>query len=160
MTALFENAPPTIHRGEDDLPFVTLPDGTGLQLLQVDLAAGIWIVRNHFPPGISIQTHTHTGHVYAFTRAGRWHYLESPDAVNTSGSYLFEPAGSTHTLHVPADNDEVTDVSFVVHGANLNLDDDGNVVFVVDAHNLLPFYRDLCKEQHGIDDPPVVVIES
>jgi 2,4'-dihydroxyacetophenone dioxygenase len=158
--ATFETAPPTIHRGEDDLPFVTLPDGTGLQLLQVDLAAGVWIVRNHFPPGITIQTHKHTGHVHAFTQRGRWHYLESPDAVNTAGSYLYEPAGSTHTLHVPPDNDGVTDVWFTVHGANLNLDEEGDVTSVVDAHVLLPFYRAMCEDQHGMADPPVIVIEA
>lgn len=158
--AVIENAPPTIHRGEDDLPFVDLPDAGQLQLLQVDLAQGIWVVRNRFPPGVTIQTHKHTGHVYAFTTSGSWYYLESPDAVNTAGSYLYEPAGSVHTLHVPETNDEITDVRFVIYGANLNLDDQGNVEYVVDAHGILPLYRMFCAEQHGIDDPPVVVIES
>ena len=160
MTSVFEHAPPTIHRGEADLPFVTLAEGIDLQLLQVDLAAGVWVVRNRFQPGVTVQTHKHTGHVYAFTQRGSWHYLESPEAVNTAGSYLYEPAGSTHTLHVPAENDEVTEVSFVINGANLNLDEQGNVEFVVDAHFLLPFYRAMCQEQHGLDDAPVIVIES
>ena len=153
-------APETIHRGESELPFITLPDGTGLQLLQVDLATGVWIVRNHFPPGTTVQTHKHTGHVYAFTQRGRWHYLESPDAVNTAGSYLYEPAGSVHTLHVPADNDGITDVWFAIHGANLNLDEAGNVVSVVDAHLIHGYYRYMCQQQHGVADPPVVVIAS
>lgn len=160
MAAVFENAPPTIHRAERDLPFVTLADGIDLQLLQVDLAAGVWVVRNRFRPGVTVQTHKHTGHVHAFTLAGTWHYLESPEAVCRAGSYLFEPAGSTHTLHVPAGNDEVTDVWFTVHGANLNLDAQGRVEVVVDAHLLLPLYRAMCEQQHGIDDPPVVVLES
>lgn len=154
-----ENAPATIHRGEDDLPFIDLGEGGRLQLLQVDLAQGVWVLRNRFDPDTTIQTHKHTGHVFAFTRAGCWHYLESPDAQNTSGSYLYEPAGSTHTLHVPAANDEVTDVSFVIHGANLNLDAAGDVESVIDAPAILEFYRAVCAEQHGIADPPVVVIE-
>ena len=83
-----------------------------MQLLQADLANGVWIVRSLFPPGVTIQTHKHTGHVYAFTQSGQWHYLESPEALNTAGSYLFEPAGSVHTLHVPADNEGDTDVWF------------------------------------------------
>ena len=158
--AVMENAPPTIHRGEDDLPFLDLGEGGRLQLLQVDLAQGIWVLRNRFEPGTTIQTHKHTGCVYAFTRSGSWHYLESPDAVNTAGSYLYEPAGSTHTLHVPDANTETTDVSFVIHGANLNLDADGNVEMVIDAHFMLEFYRAMCADQHGLADPPVIVIES
>ncbi len=157
MTVI-ETEPPTIHRGEADLPFVDLGDGTLLQLLQVDLASGVWVIRNHFSPGTTIQRHKHTGHVYAFTQTGSWHYLESPEAVNTAGSYLYEPAGSTHTLHVPPTNTGVTDVWFTIHGANLNLRDDDSVELVIDAHAVLAFYQALCADEHGITDPPVIVI--
>lgn len=160
MTTIFETAPTAIHRGEAELPFVDLGGGIKLQLLQVDLANGVWIVRNHFDPGSTVQTHKHTGHVYAFTQKGSWYYLESPEAVNTAGSYLYEPAGSVHTLHIPETNEGVTDVWFAIHGANLNLDAQGGVELVVDAHAILPFYRMLCASQHGVDDPPVVVIQS
>ncbi len=159
MTATFEAAPLTVHRGEADLPFVDLGDGVGLQLLQVDLATGIWVLRNRFAPGTVVQTHKHTGHVYAFTQAGSWYYAETPDQVSTAGSYLFEPAGSVHTLTVPDTNDVDTDVWFTIYGANLNLDADGNVEMVIDAHLILPFYRAMCEEQHGLADPPVYVIE-
>ncbi len=149
--------PTAILRRSDDLPFVDAGDGTHLQVFQVDLAAGVWTLRTRFEPGTTIRTHRHTGAVHAFTLAGRWHYLEYPDDVNEAGSYLFEPAGSVHTLHVPADNGEVTDVFFIIHGANLNLDDAGEVVSVTDAHSVLRSYRYLCAVQHGLDDPPVVV---
>ena len=102
--------------------------------VQVDLTAGIWVVRTRFPPGARIQRHKHTGHVYAFTQTGSWHYLESPEALNTAGSYLYEPAGSVHTLNVPETNTEVTDVWFTIYGANLNLRDDDSVELVIDAH--------------------------
>ncbi len=159
MTVM-ETAPAAILRHEDELPFVDIGDGSTLQLLQVDLASGIWVVRNHFPPGTTIATHKHTGPVYAFTQKGRWRYLEYPNALNLAGSYLYEPAGSVHTLHVPEDNDGMTDVWFTIHGANLNLDGEGNVELVVDAHAILPFYRDMCAQQHGVTDPPVVVIQA
>ncbi|MBA2280894.1 MAG: 2,4'-dihydroxyacetophenone dioxygenase family protein [Actinomycetota bacterium] len=155
-----ETAPPTIHRGEDELPFVDLGDGSRLQLLRVDLATGVWVIRTLLTPGILVQTHKHTGHVDAFTRSGSWHYLESPEAVNTAGSYLYEPAGSVHTLNVPASNTEVTDVCFTIHGANLNLDAAGNVELVIDAHGMLELYRAFCAEQHGMIDPPVIVLRS
>lgn len=38
-----------------------------------------------------------------------------------------EPAGSVHTLTVPADNTEPTDVLFIIEGVNLNLTPDGQV---------------------------------
>jgi 2,4'-dihydroxyacetophenone dioxygenase len=157
--AMTDTAPTAVHRGLDELPSIDFGDGNNMQLLRVDLANGVWIVRNRFDPGITVQTHKHTGHVDAFTITGSWHYLESPEAVNTPGSYLFEPAGSIHTLHVPDTNDGVTDVWFTIHGANLNLDADGNVETVIDAGSVLSYYRYLCAQQHGLADPPVVVIE-
>ena len=158
MTATFEQAPTAIHRGESALPFVDIGEGATLQLLQVDLANGVWVIRNHFQPGYAVQTHKHTGHVYAFTQRGSWHYLESADQVNTAGSYLYEPAGSIHTLKVGDDNDGVTDVWFTIHGANLNLDADGNVEMVIDAHGMYELYKIFCAEQFGMPEPPVVVI--
>lgn len=157
MAAVMDE-PQTIHRGQDDLPFVDLGDGVTLQLLQVDLANGVWVIRNHFAPGTQVQTHKHTGHVYAFTQTGSWHYAETPDQLSVAGSYLYEPAGSVHTLIVPDTNPGDTDVWFTIHGANLNLDAAGNVELVIDAQMVLEFYRALCAEQHGLDDPPVVVL--
>lgn len=159
MTAMTmaPTAPQTVHRGTDELPWVDLGDGSVMQLARVDLDTGVWVVRTRFAPGAAVQTHKHTGHVDAFTLSGSWHYVESPEAVNTAGSYLFEPAGSVHTLVVPDTNTEPTDVWFTIYGANLNLDADGNVEMVIDAHAILDFYRALSADQHGISDPPVIV---
>lgn len=150
--------PEAILRHVSDLPFVDIGDGNLLQLLNVDLANGVWTVRTKFVPGMTVPTHRHTGIVHAFTLTGRWYYLEYPDDVNAPGAYLFEPAGSVHTLHVPADNEGLTDIWFTIHGANLNMDADGNIVSVTDAASTLARYRKLCEEQHGLPDPPVVVI--
>jgi hypothetical protein len=62
-------------------------------------------------------------------------------------------------LHVPDSNDGVTDVWFTIHGANLNLDADGRVETVIDAGSVLSYYRYLCARQHGLAEPPVVVIQ-
>ena len=151
-------APTAIHRGEDELPFIGFPDGTEMQVLQVDLSVGVWVVRSRFPAGTTQQTHKHTGHVYAFTIAGSWYYLESADAVNRTGSYLFEPAGSVHTLHVPETNAEVTDVWFTIYGALLNMDAAGTIESVSDAHSVLSYYRHACATRHDMPGPPVIVI--
>lgn len=159
-SGLASQAPETVHRGLDDLPFVSLRDGTDVQLVQVDLATGVWVLRTKFHPGTTLQRHRHTGQVYAFTETGHWYYLESPSEQNRAGSYLFEPAGSVHTLHVPETNDEVTLVSFAIWGANLNLDEDDTVVSVTDAATILRAYQGLCLEQHGLADAPVIVVSA
>src|SRR6202049_3235420 len=110
--------PPTaIHRGEKELPFVDIGDGATLQLLQVELSNGVWIVRNHFPPDTTIQTHKPIGQVRAFTQKGSWFHRQYPALLNPAHSNLYEPAGPIHPLHVPAANDGITDVWFAIHGA-------------------------------------------
>src|SRR5262245_9570711 len=146
--------PRAIHRGEADIPFVDLGDGSELQLLQVDVELGLWVIRTRFQPGYLVPTHKHTGAVHAFTISGQWKYLEYPE-VNTAGSYLYEPAGSVHTLTVPEDVEGVTDVWFTIYGANLNLDEAGNVTTVIDAGLIRDAYFGLC-EAAGLGRPPVV----
>lgn len=146
--------PRAIHRSEDELPFVDIGDGSLLQLLQVDVEKGLWVVRTRFTPGTRIPTHKHTGEVFAFTISGRWKYEEYPE-VNTAGSYLYEPAGSVHTLTVPDDVEGVTDVWFAIYGANLNLDANGNVEFVIDAGFMRDIYLAMCEAQ-GLGRPNVI----
>ena len=154
MTAV--NVPTAILRHEEDLPFVDLGDGSKLQVLQVDIDAGLWVIRNKFVPGTKVQRHKHTGQVFAFTQSGAWKYAEYPE-VNRAGSYLYEPAGSIHTLTVLDDNPGDTDVWFAIYGANLNLDDDGNVEMVIDASTVLDFYLAMC-EADGHPRPNVIGI--
>lgn len=148
------NVPVSFHRAEEELPFVPYQDGVLFQLLHADIEAGLWVTRVRFEPGVTIQRHKHTGEVLAFTLSGSWRYLEYPE-VNTAGSYLYEPAGSIHTLHVPESNDEVTDVWFAIRGANLDLDSQGNVENVIDAGAVLEIYRARCSA-NGFSDPNVV----
>jgi quercetin dioxygenase-like cupin family protein len=147
--------PTAIHRGDEELPWVDIGDGSKLKVLQVKEHEGLWIIRNIFQPGYEVQTHKHTGPVYAFTLSGAWKYKES-EYVNRAGSFLYEPAGSVHTLIVPADNTEPTDVYFAIWGANLNLDADGNVESIIDAGGILQAYYMLC-EAEGHPKPDVVL---
>lgn len=146
--------PTALHRDEKALPFITYQDGVSIQLLQADVEAGLWVVRLRAQPGVTIQRHKHTGEVFAFTIAGSWKYLEYPE-VNTAGSYLYEPAGSVHTLHVLKSNPGITDVWFAIRGANLNLDEQGNVESVTDAGAVLELYLAACR-QAGHPRPDVI----
>ena len=154
MTAAKVQPPSALHRAEGDLPFVSFFEGLDFQLLQASVEQGLWVVRTHFKPGVTIPTHRHTGEVFAVTFSGSWRYLEYPE-VNTAGSYLFEPAGSVHTLHAPASNTGITDVWFAIRGANLNLDEQGNVASIWDATFMIETYFELCAKA-GYGRPAVV----
>ena len=153
MTIL-EGIPQASHRGEDECPYVDAGDGVQLKVVQVDIDQGLWVVRNRFAPGARVPRHKHTGAVHTFTDSGAWKYEEYPE-VNRAGSYLFEPAGSIHTLIVPEDNTETTEVWFAIYGANLNLDADGNVESVFDAGFILEAYLALA-EAAGLPRPNVI----
>ena len=146
--------PLALLRTESELPFVPYQEGISFQLVQANIEAGYWVVRLRAEPGRTIQRHRHTGEVFAFTIQGAWKYLEYPE-INVAGSYLFEPAGSIHTLHVPKTNKVVTDVWFAIRGANLNLDDRGGVESVIDAGTVLDLYLAGCR-QAGHARPNVI----
>ena len=153
--SLAPEIPAALHVDDADCPWVDSGMGFDLKVVQVRISEGLWVVRNRFQPGVRIQRHKHTGPVYAFTLSGSWKYEEYDD-VNRAGSFLYEPAGSIHTLIVPDTNTEVTDVWFAVWGANLNLDADGNVESVYDAQLIWDGYRMLC-EAAGLGTPKTLV---
>jgi quercetin dioxygenase-like cupin family protein len=145
------SAPEAVHIGTDELPFVEIGNGNKLRVLQVKEKEGLWIIENIFQAGYEVQTHRHSGPVFGYTTAGAWKYKEY-DYVNRAGSFLYEPAGSVHTLECIEDD---TRVWFHMYGVNLNLDDEGNVDSVADGAGTLAFYLAMC-EQQGLGTPPVI----
>ena len=143
--------PNAVHIGADDLPWVDIGPGAKLKVLQVREREGLWVVANIFPAGYAVQTHRHTGPVWGYTVAGAWKYREY-DYINRAGSFLYEPAGSVHTLECVEDE---TMVWFHMYGANLNLDSDGTVESVTDGAGTLAAYFMLC-EAAGLPRPNVL----
>jgi len=86
--------------------------------------------------------------------AGTWKYLEYPES-SLANSYLYEPAGSSHTLVVPEDSPEPADVIFIVHGSNLELDEKGAVAGITDAAAIARAYLRACSEL-GLPRPDVI----
>ena len=146
------NAPEAVHLGNDDLPFIDIGDGSLLKVLQVKRGEGLWIIENIFQAGYEVEQHKHTGPVWGYTTSGAWKYKEY-DYVNRAGSFLYEPAGSIHTLQCVEDN---TRVWFQMYGSNINLDADGNITSIVDGQITLDFYLAMCEE-HGLPRPNVLV---
>lgn len=151
MTATDIPATHAVHRGEDEIPFVEIGDGNKLRVLHVIEKEGLWVVENVFQAGYEVQKHRHTGPVWGYTTSGAWKYKEY-DYVNRAGSFLYEPAGSVHTLQAIEDD---TRVWFHMYGVNLNLDADGNVESITDGAGSLAAYYALCEAQ-GLPRPAVV----
>ena len=145
--------PAAILRQESDLPLVEIGPGVALQLLQVDFDHNIRVTRAKLAPGLKLRTHIHTGHVFAWTVAGTWHYLEYPQSSHAN-SYLYEPAGSTHTLHVPDDSPQPADVIFIVHGSNIELGATGQFEGATSAMDIARAYLRACREK-GLPRPDV-----
>lgn len=141
-----------VHFAADDLPFVDIGDGSLLKVLQLKVGEGLWIIENVFQAGYEVQKHRHTGPVFGYTTSGAWKYKEY-DYVNRAGSFLYEPAGSEHTLQCIEDD---TRVWFQMYGANINLNEDNGIDMVVDGQMTLDFYFAMCEEQ-GLPRPNVLV---
>ena len=152
MAAPVPAAPTAVHLGADDLPFVDIGGGNKLKVIHVDESIGLWIVENVFHAGFEVQKHRHTGPVYAYTTSGAWKYKEY-DYVNRAGSYLFEPAGSEHSLRCVEDD---TRVWFQMYGVNLNLAEDGSIESVSDGAGTLAAYLALAEAQ-GFGRPDVLI---
>ena len=144
--------PEAVHIGRDDLPYVDIGDGSQLRVLQVKPKEGLWVVENIFQAGYEVDKHKHTGPVWGYTRSGAWKYKEY-DYVNRAGSFLYEPAGSVHTLQCIEDD---TQVWFQMYGSNINLDEQGNITSVVDGAMTLEFYLAMCADL-GLPTPNVLV---
>lgn len=144
--------PPAIHVGAKDLPFVEIGGGSKLKVIHVRKGEGLWIIENVFQAGYEVQTHKHTGPVWGYTTSGAWKYKEY-DYVNRAGSFLYEPAGSIHTLQCIEDD---TRVWFQMYGVNLNLDANGKVDSVADGPGALEFYLAACEAQ-GLPRPNVLI---
>jgi quercetin dioxygenase-like cupin family protein len=95
----------------------------------LDPEAGVWVLYARFEPGTMVPKHFHTGAVHFYTTAGAWNYIEYPNDVQTAGSYLYEPGGSVHTFSTK----DGTEGFMVVHGANVNFDQNDNYMNIMDA---------------------------
>ena len=140
-------APEAVHIGRGELPWIDIGDGSKLRVLQVKPKEGLWIVENIFQAGYEVEMHKHTGPVWGYTRCKEYDY------VNRAGSFLYEPAGSVHTLQCIEDD---TQVWFQMYGSNISLDAAGNITMVVDGAGTLEFYYAVCAEM-GLPRPNVLV---
>ena len=152
--------PPALLAQSDRFPEITAfagDPGVNMKVLMANVEGGVFAVKIRFAPGTQLATHAHTGAVLAWTIKGEWSYLEYQDKVNPcrAGDFLYEPPGSNHTLKIADDAGE-TEVFFVIFGAMLITDADGNLIAVLDAQWHLDEYTRNCRER-GLEVPPMII---
>lgn len=118
----------TLNRDRDGEVIGALP-GVHVTPCFLDRDRGVWVIYARFDPGTILPRHYHSGSVHFYTTSGSWSYVEHPEDVQTTGSYLYEPAGSIHTFQTG----EGAEGFMVVEGANVNLNEDDSLMFVMDA---------------------------
>ena len=157
MTDLRSHVPSARHVGIDEVPFVINPVvGARMRVLHASEADDVYVVHGFMPAGLQVQTHRHTGPVVALTLSGSWAYREN-DFVNRAGSYLYEPIGSVHTLFVPSDNTEDTEMWSVVYGNTEYLDENDDVTYVSNWKAMLQLYYEGC-EAAGLRRPDGILL--
>ena len=137
--AVTQISPPTSLCPAYDVPFVELMEGVEVKMLRVGGESGKYTLITRFAPGVELPKHRHFGEVHAYTITGRWQYKEY-DWVAETGSYVYEPPNSTHTLQVPADNTGPTEVIFVIDSGMVLLGDNDELLHIEDAWSLHEMY--------------------
>ena len=104
-----------------------------------------------WPAGIVVPWHRHFGDVHVYTFAGRWHYKENEWSA-TAGAYVAEARGATHTLVVDEDME-----AMFMNGGQVDLDDDGQVLRIVDAaHTLATYLAGLAAQGQSLPDAVIL----
>ncbi len=146
---------PTRLADDASIPWGEVGGGFALKLFRRGKDDGVYSMLNRFAPGFRAPRHRHLGEVHGYTLSGRWLY-EEYDWVAGPGDYIYEPAGSIHTLVVPEDNPGPTLVFFTVFQGLELFDPDGNMFMVQDGAGMELLYRHALSQQ-GIAYPASVL---
>jgi quercetin dioxygenase-like cupin family protein len=119
----------------DDNLWVPMTASVAFKPLLLSVSQGYFVNLVRVRQAGVLSRHRHAGPVHALVLKGRWYYLEH-DWVAETGSYIYEPAGETHTLYVPEGVDEMI-TWFHVTGGYTYVDPQGSAVDYEDVFTKL-----------------------
>jgi hypothetical protein len=136
---------------EDTRRWVPYAEGVWIQPCCFNVTSGGFSVVPKGLPGAKLGVHYHVGTVRGYTMRGHWRYLEH-DWVAKPGTFIYEPAGESHTLVIADDSPEPAVILFVVEGGLIYLDKGVNGAFSAyeDGFTMLELTRKYYREV-GLD---------
>ena len=136
---------------DDNRRWVPYAEGVWIQPCCFNVTSGGFSVVLKGLPGAKLGVHYHVGTVHGYTMRGHWRYLEH-DWVAKPGTFIYEPAGESHTLVITDDSPEPALILFIVEGGLIYLDKAPNGTFAAyeDGFTLLELTRKYYREV-GLD---------
>ena len=124
---------------DDDRVWMPLADGVWARPMLFNTVQGSWVTMLKAETAGVVSRHRHPAPVTGYTLDGAWGYLEH-DWTARAGSFLFEPAGETHTLVV---DPEVGHMKCLFHnfGPLIYVDSEGKQVGYDDVFTRLDRFK-------------------
>ena len=117
---------------EDERVWVPQAEHVWFRPLHLNRTTGQWVNLLRVRRTGVLSRHRHPAPVHGYVLRGSWRYLEHDWEAKT-GDYVYEPPGDVHTL-VCTDPQEMVSL-FMVNGALIYLDDEGQTVGFDDVHS-------------------------
>jgi 2,4'-dihydroxyacetophenone dioxygenase len=124
---------------EDERIWVPQAENVWFRPLCLNASQGYWVNLLRVRRAGVLSRHRHPAPVHGHVLRGKWHYLEH-DWVATTGSYVYEPPGETHTLVVPEDCPEMITL-FHITGSMIYVDPWGKVMAYEDVFSKIEMCR-------------------
>lgn len=123
----------------DECVWVPQAENVWFRPLCLSASQGYWVNLLRVRKSGILSRHRHPAPVHGYVLEGKWKYLEH-DWVATTGSYVYEPPGETHTLTVPADVPQMITL-FHITGAMIYVDENGAVINYEDVFSKIAMCR-------------------
>ncbi len=150
-TQVLPREPASGQINPEELPWALWMEGLEVKMLRCNVTTGEYtLMVRYFGGTVDLPRHKHFGPVHAWTVTGTWRYLEY-DWVATTGSYVYEPPGSVHTLRAHAEDEDCV-VIYAMSGGIVLLGPDDELWMYEDAESALERYR-FALDQQGIPFP-------
>lgn len=141
-----EAAPELIEEVNFDDEREWMPTGENISVrpLFFNVLQGMWVNLLKASGDGIVSRHRHPAPVTGYTLDGTWGYVEH-DWVAKAGTFIFEPAGETHTLYCKGDAGHML-VLFHNFGPILFVDEHGEQTGYEDVFTRLEKYKAHCKQ--------------
>lgn len=129
---------------DDERQWMQTGENVWVRPLFFNVLQGMWVnILKARGEGV-VSRHRHPAPVTGYTLDGTWGYVEH-DWIAKPGTFIYEPAGETHTLYAKGDAGHMT-VLFHNFGPILFVDENGEQTGFEDVFTRLDKYKAHCRQ--------------